>query len=209
VHQFVQCVEQLNAYIAQLPYWYYSPSYNAGMTPANVPFTKADLASHVLRMCQHQWQNQYNRLEKGMTPVDMHSLLTSLEAIEHVCTQEKANASSCEKASQKNETGTKRPSTRATKQVHKKVHFKKHCNLCKKHGGVHTTHNTMDCCRYKKDGAAKANFRAAKKLGKKPNPAKQPFAQLSKKLNKLEKTLKKVSLKSKKRCRDDSNSDSE
>ncbi len=31
--QFVKCVEQLNAYVAQLPCWYYSPSYNASMTP--------------------------------------------------------------------------------------------------------------------------------------------------------------------------------
>ncbi len=60
VRQFVQCIEQLNAYVAQLPCWYYSPSYNAGITLANVPFTGADLASHVLRMCPHQWQDQYN-----------------------------------------------------------------------------------------------------------------------------------------------------
>jgi hypothetical protein len=52
--QFVQHVEQLNAYIAQLPCWYYSLSYNAGMTPANVLFTEADLANHVLQMCLHQ-----------------------------------------------------------------------------------------------------------------------------------------------------------
>jgi hypothetical protein len=55
---------------------------------------------------------------------------------------------------------------------------------------------------------AKANFRATKKAGKKSNPAKQSFAQLSKKLDKLEKTLKKASHKSKKRCRDDSDSNS-
>ncbi len=56
IHQFVQRVEQLKAYIAQLPCWYYSPSYNPGMTPANVPFSRrADLASHVLWMCLHQW----------------------------------------------------------------------------------------------------------------------------------------------------------
>ncbi len=53
----------------------------------------------------------------------------------------------------------------------------------------------------------KANFHATKKAGKKPNPAKQLFAQLSKKLDKLEKTLKKAFHKSKKRCRDDSDSD--
>ncbi len=63
--QFVQCVEQLNAHVAQLPCWYHSPSYVTGMTPANISFTEADLASHVLQMCLHQWQNQYNLQEKG------------------------------------------------------------------------------------------------------------------------------------------------
>jgi hypothetical protein len=56
---------------------------------------------------------------------------------------------------------------------------------------------------------AKADFLAAKKAGKKPNPTKQSFAQLSKKLDKLEKTLKKASLKVKKCHRDDSNSNLE
>jgi hypothetical protein len=69
-------------------------------------------------------------------------------------------------------------------------------------------HATKDCRKYKKDRMVKANFRTAKKAGKKPNPAKQSFAHLSKKLDELEKTLKKASHKSKKRHRDDSNSDS-
>ncbi len=210
VSQFIQCIEQLNAYIAQLPCWYYGPSYVNGMMPANVLFTEADLASHVLRMCPHQWQDQYNLQEKGMTPMDMRSLQASLDAIEHVCTLPKTtHAQSCKKASHKSETGAKRPSDGATKQAPKKVCFERSCELCKKHGGVHTTHATKDCSRYKKDGMGKANFHAAKKAGKKPNPAKQLFAQLSKKLDKLEKTLKKTSHKSKKRHMDDSNSDSE
>jgi hypothetical protein len=54
----------------------------------------------------------------------------------------------------------------------------------------------------------RANFRAIKKGRKKPNPAKQSFAQLSKKLDKLEKAIKKQSAKSKKRHRDNSNSNS-
>ncbi len=99
------------------------------------------------------------------------------------------------KASQKNEAGNKRPSTGATKQG-------------KKHGGAHTTQATKDCRRYEKDGMVKADLRAAKKAGKKPNPAKQSFPQLSKKLDKLEKTLEKASLKSKKRSRDEGYSDS-
>jgi hypothetical protein len=178
--QFVQCVEQLNAYAAQLPCWYYSLSYNPGMTPANVPFTKADLASHVLRMCPHQWQDQYNLHEKGMTPMDIRFLQASLKAIKCMGTQEKAHVQSGKKASQKSKTGTKRPSTGATKQVPKKVCFKKSCKLCKKHGGAHTMHATKDCCRYEKDRMVKADFHAAKKAGKKPNPAKESFSQLSK-----------------------------
>jgi hypothetical protein len=171
IRQFVQRIEQLNAYVAQLPCWYYSPSYNAGMMPVNVPFTEADLASHVLRMCPHQWQDQYNLQEKGMTPMDMHSLQAYLEAIEHVCTHKKAHAPSSEKASHRNKAGAKRPSNGATRQVPKKVHFKKSCKLCKKYGGAHTTHATKDCRKYEKDGTAKANFHAAKKAGKKPNLA--------------------------------------
>jgi hypothetical protein len=81
-----------------------------------------------------------------------------------MCTLDKAHAQSGEKASQKSKTGTKRPSTGATKQVPKKVCFKKSCKLCK------------DCCGYEKDGMVKANFCAAKKAGEKPNPAKQSFA---------------------------------
>ncbi len=206
VCQFLQHVEQLNAYLAQLLCWYYSPSYITGMMPANVPFTVANLASHFFKMYPHQWQDQYNLQEKG-TPMDMHSLQASLEAIERVCTPKEAHAQSGKKASHKNEARAKWPSTGAMKQVPKKVCFERSCKLCKRHGGAHTMHATKDCHRYKKHGAVKANFRAAKKAGKKPNPAKQSFALLSKKLDKLEKTLKKASHKSKKCCRDDSESD--
>jgi hypothetical protein len=178
------------------------------MTPANVPFTEADLAIRVLRMCSHQWQDQHNLQEKGMTPMDMHSLQASLKAIERVCTHKTAHVPSVEKASHKNKVGAKRPNTGATMRVPKKVHFEKSYELYKKHGGAHTTHATKDCRWYKKDGMVKANFCTAKKAGKKPNPAKQSFAQLSKKLDRLEKTLKKASHKSKKHHRDNSDSDS-
>jgi hypothetical protein len=124
--------------------------------------------------------------------MDMRSLQTSLEAIERVCTHEKSHAPSGKKVSHKNKAGAKRPSNGAMNQAHKKVHFKKSLKLCKKHGGVHT-HATKDCRKYEKDGTAKADFCAAKKAGKKPNPVKQLFAQLSKKLDRLEKTLKKGS----------------
>jgi hypothetical protein len=55
----------------------------------------------------------------------------------------------------------------------------------------------------------KSDFRAAKRGGKKPNPTKQSFAQLSKKLDKLEKVIKKKDTKKRKRRSSGSDSDSE
>ncbi len=144
IHQFIQRVKQLNACNAKLPCWYYSSSYVTGMMPVNDQFTEADLVSHVLRICPHQWQDQYNLQEKGMTPIDIHSLQASLKAIECVCTPNKAHVQSGEKAFHKNKAGAKRPSTGAMKQAHKEVRFERSCELCKKHGGTHTTHTNKD-----------------------------------------------------------------
>ena len=71
------------------------------------------------------------------------------------------------------------------------------------------THNTGECCRYKKDGTAKTSFLTPKKGGKKSYLANQNFAQLTKKIEKLEKVLKKSGKKSKKRRYKDCDSDSE
>jgi hypothetical protein len=210
IRQFVQRVEQLNSYISQLPCWYYSPSVKTTTIPMNVPFAKADLASHVLRMCPYAWQDQYNLHKKGGAPTDMRSLLQSLKAIKRVCRQEGSNKSnpSCDKKpSHSKKKGTKQPGTESLR-VLKKVRTEKHWDLCKKHGGAYTTHNTRDCRCFEKDGMQKSNFRAAKKGGKKPSPAKQSFAQLSKKLDKLEKVFKKRDTKKRKRRRSNCNSDS-
>jgi hypothetical protein len=167
-----------------MPYFNYSPNANASTKPKNVPFTEAELGSHVLRMCPIQWQDQYN--------MDMRLLLTSLEAIKCVCTYEKGKLESSEMSSNKGEKEKKCPGTNSTARVPKKVHFEKHCNLCKKHGGAYTTHNTRDCCRFEKDGKEKSDFCAAKKDGKKGNAMNQDFTQLTKKIEKLEKALKKT-----------------
>jgi hypothetical protein len=78
VRQFVYQVEQLNVFIAQMLCFYYSPNTNASTKLENIPFTEAELGSHVLRVCPIQWQHQYNMNKKGMTPMDMCLLLTSL-----------------------------------------------------------------------------------------------------------------------------------
>ncbi len=91
----------------------------------------------------------------------------------------------------------------------KKVCFKKHCNLCKKHGGAYTTHNTRACRRFEKDGKEKPDFHATKKGGKKSSPVNHNFAQLTKKIKKLKKALKKSGKKGKKHRHKDSDSNSE
>jgi hypothetical protein len=196
--QFACRVEQLNAYIAQIPCFYYSPNANANTKPENVPFIEAELGSHVLCMCPIQWQDQYNMNEEGMTPMDMRLFLTLLEAIKRICTYEKGKSESykkSEKSSNKGKKGKIHNGTNSMARVPKKVHFEKSYDLCKKHGGAHTTHNTRDCCRFDKAGKEKSNFHPAKKGGQKCNPVNQNFKQLTKKNEKLEKAQKKSSKK--------------
>jgi hypothetical protein len=194
-----------------MPCFYYSPHANASTKPENVPFMEAELGAHVLRMCPLPWQDQYNMNKKGMTPMDMHLLLTLLEAIECVCTHKKGKPDhkKSKKSSFKSKKGKKRPGTSPTVRVPKKVCFEKHCNLCKKHGGAHTTQNTGECCKHEKDGTEKSSFCAAKKGGKRSYPANQNFTQLTKKIKKLEKALKKSGKKGKKRRYEDNDSNSE
>ena len=108
--------------------------------------------------------------KKGMTPMDMHLLLTLLEAIKCVCTYKKGKSESSEKASNKGKKGKKHPGTNSTARVPKKVHFEKNCNLCMKHGGAYTMHNTRDCRRFEKDRKEKSDFHATRKGRKKGIP---------------------------------------
>jgi hypothetical protein len=70
-------------------------------------------------------------------------------------------------------------------------------------------HNTRECRRFEKDKKEKPDFRAAKKGGKKSSPVNHNFAQLTEKIEKLKKTLKKSGKKSKKHHHKDSNFNSE
>ncbi len=112
MRQFVCHGEQLNTYIAQMLCFYNSPSFNATTKPGKLPFMEAELGSHVLRMCPIQWQDQSNLHKKDMMPMNLRLLLRSLEAIERICTQEKAKTESCEKASTKGKNSKKQPDTK-------------------------------------------------------------------------------------------------
>jgi hypothetical protein len=160
--QFVWHVEQLNTYIAQMLCFYNSSSINTTTKPKNVLVTEAELGSHVLGMCPIQWQDQCNLNEKGMMPMDLCLLLTSLEAIECVYTHEKTKLESSKKTSHKGKKGKNHPGTESMARVPKKVFFEKHCDLCKRHGGGYTMHNTKECCIYEKDGKGESIFCASK-----------------------------------------------
>jgi hypothetical protein len=69
-------------------------------------------------------------------------------------------------------------------------------------------HNTCKCRRFEKDGKEKSNFHTAKEGGKKNYPVNHKFAQLTEKIKKLEKALKKSGKKGKKHY-EDINSNSE
>ncbi len=113
-----------------MPCFYYSPNANASTKLENVPFPEAELGAHVLRMCPLAWQDQYNLNQKGLTPLDMRTLLTSLEAIERVCTHEKGKQEEkSKKSSFIGKKGKKRPGTDPTAHIPKKVKFEKNCDL--------------------------------------------------------------------------------
>jgi hypothetical protein len=113
------------------------------------------------------------------------------------------------KSSNKGKKGKKHPGTNSMVRVPRKVRFEKHCDLCKKHGGAHTTHNTSECRRFDKNRKEKSSFRAAKKGRYTRNPVNQNFAQLTDNTEKLEKALKKSGKKGKKCRYKDSDSDCE
>ncbi len=106
--------------------FFYSLNANTSIKPKNVSFMEAELGSHVLHMCHIQWQDPYNMNKKGMMPMDMRLLFTSLDLIECVCTYKKAKPESFKKASHKGNKGKKRPGTKSTTRVPKKVCFEKH-----------------------------------------------------------------------------------
>ena len=79
--------------------------------------------------------------------------------------------------------------------------IEKNCDLCKKHGGAHTTHNIAVCRSYKKDGTPiqGTTSHQGKKSGNDQN-SKKSFTQVLARMEKLEKSLKKASKRGKEKC---------
>jgi hypothetical protein len=84
VRAFFTRVEQLNNYVKYLPSIYNSPKATES-TQLAIPYTEAQLAVQLLRMCPVHWQNQYD-LNQNTIPQDTRQLLAVLENIEKLST---------------------------------------------------------------------------------------------------------------------------
>jgi hypothetical protein len=208
VHQFVHCVEQLNSYIAQLKCFYYSPSVNPTTTPAHVPFTEADLVSHVLRMCPLQWQDQFNLHEKGMTPIDMCLLIPLLRILSVYVRRRSPKHNPARKLPTRARRGTSNLVLSLRPESQRKLAQRSIVPYARSMGAfiLCTIRETVISIRKTE---RRNPIPRRQERQKKTNPTRQKIAQLSKKLDKLEKALKKSSFKSKKHCYKDSDSNSE
>ena len=221
VRAFFIRVEQLNNYVKYLPSIYNSPKATES-TQLAVPYTEAQLAIQLLRMCPVHWQNQYD-LNQNTVPQDTRRLLAVLENIEKLSTSStvpkspsNGNTGGHAKSNGNPEKGGKRKNGNSSAdKIPKKARVEKHCNLCQKHGGAASTHNTSECTKYEKDGTLKSEW--GKKGPFKTTPKTKTvggnaFAQLAERMAKLEKSVKKstkASSRKKKRHYDSSSSDSE
>ncbi len=145
-------MEQLSCYLESLPRLFKIPKANSATKPV-MPLEDADLTTHLLRMCPVKWQRQYDLMENS-TPVSTRALLMVLENIEsNVELDEKPPSK--DKAKGANNKRKMANIKAHTPKMANKGWTEKHCSLCKKHGSVHTTHNTKECRRYNSDGTHK------------------------------------------------------
>eukprot|EP00804_Cyclotella_cryptica_P003036 CCRYP_006032-RA/>CCRYP_006032-RA protein AED:0.40 eAED:0.83 QI:0/0/0/1/1/1/3/0/432 len=199
-------IQQLNSYLETLPCQYYSPKANQATKKA-LPLDDADLATHLLRMCPAKWQTQYD-LTENTTPVSTRALLLVLENIENNAELDNKPASTTKAKGADTKWKMESMDSRIPKKPKKVGWTEKHCVLCKKHGGLHKSHNTRDCRRYNKDGTPiKKNGGAGKPSSKERKPEGANFAQIVR--AELKKALRKKSSKRKKRRANDSESDSD
>jgi hypothetical protein len=215
-------MEVLNKYLRICPTIKNSPLAVATTEIGNVPFTEATHASIILSHLPVGWRNQYNQMHKTV-PELPHAMLQDLKNIEKLFVEkynQKVRANKA-KAGTAPKTAEHVPKKRAhgggsNRGAPKKGHSAKYCKWRKNANGPYTTHNTIECCRFEKDGMPKVKpvkpFDFARKPWKKTGSGNSgQMAYLTEKVAKLKKKLKKTKKHGKKCARDllDSNSDSD
>ena len=155
IRQFVQHIQQQNDYLELLPCLYQS-SWTTPVTKKVRSIDAANLAGYILCMCPGTWQAQY-KLKAKTVPQCICNLLDDLKKIKKAFLTE--HNQSAKKGKTNPSKSNKRKMVLFNKPIPKKAcRVTKHCALCKKHGGAHTTLNTSDCRKYEKVGKLKNGF---------------------------------------------------
>jgi hypothetical protein len=166
------------------------------------------------------WRNQYD-LTHSTVPESPRAMLMDLENIEKLFVKkynEKARANKA-KAATASKTAEHVPKKHAhggesDQGAPKKGHSAKYCKWCKAAGRPYTTHDTIECHRFKKEGKPKDKpaklFNSAKKPWKKTGRGdSSQMAYLTENVAKLKKKLKKTKKHGMKRARDSLDCDSD
>jgi len=224
IRAHVTRMETLNKYLEQLPTIKNSSQAVVSTEYGNVPFNESMLVSIILNHIPVAWRNQYN-VTHPIVPESPRATLLDLENLEKVFVEksnEAARVNKAKVAASAKLAGEHVP--RKGKRAHgggsekgtpKKGRTNKFCKWCKAVDGPFTTHNTIECRRFNKDGSQKD--RPTKPFGStKKTPWKKPgggdptqMVYLTEEITKLKKKLKKSKKHSKKRACDSSNSDSD
>jgi hypothetical protein len=161
IQMHTSCMEVLNKYLGILPTIKNSPLDVASTEMGNVPFTEATHASIILSHLPVAWRNQYDLMHKTVRE-SPRATLQDLENIETLFVKKYNKKAQANKA--KAATAPKMAECMPKKRAHgggsdrgapKKDCSAKYCKWCKMANGPHTTHNTIICCRFEKDGMSK------------------------------------------------------
>ncbi len=203
IQMHISCMEALNKYLGILPNIKNSPFVVAAKEMGNVPFTEATHASIISSHLPIAWRNQYD-LTHSMVPGSSRAMLMDLKNIVKLFVEKYNKKARANKA--KAATASKTAERVPKKHVHgrgsgkgapKKGHSAKYCKWCKAANGPYTTHDTIECRRFEKDGKPKDKpakpFDSAKKPWKKTGSGdSSQMAYLTEKVAKLKKKLKKT-----------------
>jgi hypothetical protein len=150
VRAYFTRVEQLNNYIKYLPSIYNSPKATES-TQLAVPYTEAQLAVQLLRMCLVHWQNQYD-LNQNTIPQDTRRLLAVLENIEKLSTSStvpkspsNGNTGGNSKSNGNSEKGGKRKSGILTPTRFRRRLALRNIATCARNMGVCLVHTILAC----------------------------------------------------------------
>ena len=188
VRQFFARVSRLNEYLATLPCLKES-TFSTKETPLVDSYTSNELAKILLEACPATWQDQYKLVYGTGKPVSKENLLGRLETIEDSMKMQSLSNKASDKSNGTEKNGKRKGMNSSADRIPKKKKAEKFCQLCKEHGGAHSTHNTSECRKYEKDGTPKNG--GTKKPFLKNAKGKSNYAQIRDEMADMRKDIKK------------------